>query len=127
MDKAPLKLQFPSDISAAFCATLKENDIKYTPKLERRYEFRTGDMGFIVNSTDLKEIAIALIESKAFWGCLGSAIWAFTKRNSRKTIFVEKDGYKFKATGMSQDELAKSLENAKSLIVTAKNNDDRIS
>lgn len=84
-------------------------------------------MGFIVNSADLKEIAIALIESKAFWGCLGSAIWAFTKRHSHKTIFVEKDGYKFKATGMSQEELAKSLENAKSLIVTAKNSDDRIS
>lgn len=76
-------------------------------------------MGFVVNSADdLKEIAIAIIESKAFWGCMASAIIAFSQRHRGKSVSIEKDGYKFKASGMSQEELSKTLEGATKVIVS---------
>lgn len=81
-------------------------------------------MGFIVNSSDLQQIAIALIESKAFWGTVAAGIWAFTKRHNHKIIIIEKDGYKFKASGMSQQDLEKSLEGAQRLILAQRDKDD---
>jgi len=71
----------------------------------------------------LKEIVIALIESKPFWCAVAGAIWAFTKRHQHKTVYVEKDGYEFKASGMSQEELSKTLEGATKLIITESKQD----
>jgi len=81
-------------------------------------------MGFIVNSSDLQQIAIALIESKAFWGTVAAGIWAFTKRHNHKTIIIEKDGCKIKASGMSQQDLEKSLEGAQNMIIALRDKDD---
>lgn len=122
MDRPPLKVSFPSDISAAFCAVLVENDISYT-STKKSSGFRQDGYGLVVNSSDLKEIAIALIESKPFWCAVAGAIWAFTKRHQHKTVYVEKDGYKFKASGMSQEELSKTLEGATKLIITESKQD----
>jgi hypothetical protein len=82
-------------------------------------------MGFIVNSSDLQQILITLIESKYFWGTVAGGIWAFTKRHNHKTIIIEKDGYKFKASGMSQQDLEKSLEGAQRLVVTQRERNER--
>lgn len=124
MDRPPLKVSFPSDISAAFCAALVENDISYT-STKKSSGFRQDGYGLVVNSAqELKEIAIALIESKAFWGTVGTAVWAFAGRHKHKTVFVEKDGFKFKASGMSQEELSKTLAGATKLIITESNKDD---
>lgn len=81
-------------------------------------------MGLIVNSSDLQQIVITLIESKAFWGAVAGGIWAFTKRHNHKAIIIEKDGYKFKASGMSQQDLEKSLEGAQRIILTQRDRGD---
>ncbi|HHS3615257.1 TPA: hypothetical protein ACP7SJ_000153 [Escherichia coli] len=122
MDRPPLKVSFPSDISAAFCAALVENDISYT-STKKSSGFRQDGYGLVVNSADLKEIVIALVESKPFWCAVAGAIWAFTKRHQHKTVYVEKDGYKFKSSGMSQEELSKTLEGATKLIITESKKD----
>ncbi|KMV67997.1 hypothetical protein AI29_10720 [bacteria symbiont BFo2 of Frankliniella occidentalis] len=87
--------------------------------------FRQDGMGFIVNSSsDVKEIIIAAVESKPLWGAIGAAILAFTRRHKNKSVTVEKDGFKFKASGMKEDELAKSLEGATKLLLTTSSPDD---
>ncbi|OQR53014.1 hypothetical protein BI322_03870 [Klebsiella oxytoca] len=124
MDRPPLKVSFPSEISAAFCAVLAENDIGYSSGIK---PVRPGDgsFDFIVNSAeDLKEIAIAVIESKPFWSAVAAAIWAFARRHKHKVIYVEKDGYKFKASGMSQEELSRTLKDATNLIITERDLQD---
>ena len=124
MTRPPLKVSFPSDISAAFCAVLAENDISYSHGI-KGVRPGDGDFGFIVNSAeDLKEIAIAIIESKPFWSVVAAAIWAFARRHKHKVVYVEKDGYKFKASGMSQEELSRTLQDATNLIITEKETQD---
>ena len=124
MNNPPLKLSLPSDMSDDFCSLLTENGISYTSKVMSS-GFRQDGMGFIVNSSsDVKEIIIAAIESASLWGAIGTAIIAFTKRHKHKSVTVEKDGFKFKASGMSQDELAKSLEGATKLLITTSSPED---
>ncbi|WNN45462.1 hypothetical protein [Winslowiella toletana] len=123
MNKAPLKVSLPSEIAVAFCATLKENDIKYVPDLKGSIEKRSG-YDFVVNSAEeVKQILILVLKSEYFWTTVAGAILAFTRRHKHKSIIVEKDGFKFKATGMSQAELSKSLEGATKLILTTKENE----
>lgn len=124
MDRPPLKVSFPSEISAAFCATLVENDISYSTE-DEGFKISYGGLDFVVNSAEeLKEIAIAIIESKPFWGTVATAIWAFARRHKNKAIYVEKDGYKFKASGMSQEELSRILKDATNLIITERDLQD---
>lgn len=118
MDRPPLKVSFPSEISAAFCAVLSENDIGYSSEIK---VVRPGDgsFDFIVNSADdLKEIAIAVIESKPFWSAVVAAIWAFARRHKHKVVYIEIDGYKFRVSGMSPEEISRMIRNAKNVIIT---------
>ncbi|WP_157665952.1 hypothetical protein [Tatumella citrea] len=126
MNNPPLKVFLPSDIAAAFCATLRENDITFRPSFTgaNAHEVRSGP-GFIVNSADLKEIIISLAESKPFWTFVGSAVWAFTKRHSHKSVYIETDKIKFKASGMSSDEISRFMQDAKSLTVTETDNPEK--
>lgn len=122
MNNPPLKVFLPSEIAVAFCATLRENDIMFRPSFAgaNAYEVRSGQ-GFIVNNADyLKEIIISLAESKPFWTFVGSAIWAFTKRHSHKSVYIETDKIKFKASGMSKDEISRLIQEAGTLTVTEK-------
>jgi hypothetical protein len=117
MERAPLKVSLPSDIAAAFCATLLENNISYSSTTTST--FRQDDSGLVVNSAnDLKEIAIALIDSKPFWSTVAAGIWAFSRRHKHKSLYVEKDGFKFKASGMSKEDLTEAIKDAQRLSIT---------
>jgi len=118
MNNRTLKLSLQSDISDDFCNLLKEYEVGYKPEPVSR-KINSDRMCYgLPGDFDAKEIIIAIIQSKPIWTTIGTAIAAFSFRHSKKSIIIEKDGFKFKATGMSQDELARSLEGATKLLIT---------
>ena len=118
MERPPLNVSLPSEIFTDFCADLSENGINYTSS-NMSSGFRQDDYDFVVNSSqDIKEIIIAIIDSKPFWAMVGSAIWAMTQRHKNKSIYIEKDGVKIKATGMSVEDLTKVISGARDIEIS---------
>lgn len=115
MNNPPLKVFLPSEITAAFCAALLENGISPSPVESVK---DPSGRQFTVNSgSDLKEITIALIESKPFWGCVGYAIWAFTQRHSHRKVTIITPEKKIIVSGLSDSAITKAIEGATSIEV----------
>lgn len=121
MTKSYLEIEVPSELIRDFRSALHEHEVKHVPVIEGAKPS--------LNPSDAQDaiiwfkLALEVVGSEAFWGAVSAAILAFARRHAKKSIYVETDGFKFKATGMSQDELAKSLESATKLILTSKKND----
>lgn len=116
MNNPPLKVFLPSEITAAFCATLLENGIIPSPVESVK---DPSERKFAVNSgTDFKEIAIALIDSKPFWGCVGYAIWAFSQRHSHKKVVAEVGNKKIVVSGMNSEDISKVIEGVTTIEIT---------
>lgn len=120
MDKAPLKLQLPSDIAAAFCASLLENGIKYSVR-----DKKDSGPELVVNSQHeaAKEIIIEIINSGPFWASLSAGVIAYIKRHKGKKLTIERDGTKFTAENMSHHDMNNALENAKNIIFREEDKD----
>lgn len=123
MERFFVQIQLPRDLSQDFRNTLKSHDIKYVPIIEGASPLANPEITHAAMMWS--KLAIELISSAAIWGAVGTAIIAFSRRHKHKTIFIEKDGFKFQATGMSPEDLIKSLEGATKLLLTTKNNENK--
>lgn len=117
MDRPPLKVLISSDISAAFGAVLAEVDVSFIIKVRSCTVCQDNHDQILNFAGDYHEIAVAVIEPLTFWDKVASTLAAFTREHKHKAVYVEKYGYKFKASGMSQAELSKALQDATMLII----------
>lgn len=124
MTKSYLQIEVPSELVGDFRRTLREHNIKHVPVIEgSKLSLNPGDAQ---DAIIWFKLALEIVRSEAFWGTVSAAILAYARRHAKKTIYIETDGFKFKATGMSHDELCKSLEKAtKVTLISKENNVDR--
>lgn len=121
MAKTYLEIEVPSELIREFRSVLHEHKVKYVPVIGgSKPSLSPGDAQ---DAIIWFKLAVEIVRSEAFWGTLGAAILAYSRRHTKKTISLEIDGFKFKATGMSQEELCKSLERATKLTLTSKKDD----
>ncbi|MKL98917.1 hypothetical protein D6S11_03065 [Salmonella enterica subsp. enterica] len=115
MDKPPLKLFLPSDISDDFCAILGEYGIKHSTEKEV-----SNGPSLVVNSASdtVKEIVIEIVNSTPFWTAFSACFIAYLNRNKGKKLTAEKDGVKFSLENMNHHEMTKALEDAKRIMVS---------
>lgn len=122
MERFFVEIKLPHDVSQDFRNTLKSHDIKYVPIISGSSPCANPEVTH--EALMWSKLAIELISSAAIWGAVGTAIIAFSRRHKHKTIFIEKDGFKFQATGMKPEDLIKSLEGATKLLLTTQNNEN---
>ncbi|EAA1884676.1 hypothetical protein E1K98_10890 [Salmonella enterica subsp. enterica serovar Fluntern] len=108
-----LKLSLPSDISDTFCTILDEYAIQHSS-----VEEKSNGPKLAVNSASgaAKDIIIEIVNSAPFWAAFSACFIAYLNRNRGKKASIEKDGKKISLENITHHEMAKFLEDAKTVV-----------